>query len=56
MIPVANTRYELRLDDSGYTIVRPAIGGGYFTVAGPYLTRYEAEVEALRRARARKAA
>lgn len=56
MIPVAGTHYELLLDDTGYYVVRPTLNGGQFVVAGPYVTRYEAEVEALRRAKGRRAA
>ena len=56
MIPVPSTRYELKLDDTGYHVVRPKLGGGYLVVAGPYNTRYEAEVEARRRQSARRVA
>ena len=41
--------YEIREDELGYFVVRPVATGRYFTVAGPYNTRYEAEVEARRR-------
>ena len=41
--------YQIRMDDAGYHVVRPTISGGYFVVAGPYNTHYEAEVEARRR-------
>jgi hypothetical protein len=40
--------YQIRFDDAGYHVVRPT-PSGYFTVAGPYNTRYEAETEARRR-------
>lgn len=56
MIPVANTRYQIRLRDDGYHVVRPTSQGGCFIVAGPYASREEAEGEARRRASARRAA
>lgn len=41
--------YQIREDVTGFYIIRPCVGGGILTVAGPYLTRYEAEVVARRR-------
>ena len=41
--------YQIRQTPDGYHVVRPVLRGGMFAVAGPYLTRYEAEVEARKR-------
>lgn len=41
--------YQIRQTASGWHVVRPQLGGGCFTVAGPFNTRYEAEAAALRR-------
>lgn len=48
--------YQIRQTDLGYLVVRPVHGGGWLTIAGPYNTAYEAEVEAHRRYSARRAA
>jgi hypothetical protein len=41
--------YQIKQDATGYLIVRPILTGGHMTIAGPYNTRYEAEVAALAR-------
>lgn len=41
--------YQIRQVGDGYYVVRPVLTGGCFTVAGPFNTRYEAEVAAKRR-------
>lgn len=48
--------YVILQRDNGYYVARPVHGGGWLTIAGPYNTQYEAEVEARRRANARRAA
>ncbi len=51
--------YLIRQTPGGWHVVRPVLGGGFFTIAGPFNTRYEAEAAALRRwhgAKGRRAA
>ena len=58
MTTAAACPYQLKQTDQGWLVVRPSLSG-FFPVAGPFNTRYEAEAAALRRwqgAKGRRAA
>jgi hypothetical protein len=54
MIPVPNTRYHILTREEGHYVARAKPNGGHLVIDGPYLTKYEAEVEARRRTNARR--
>lgn len=45
---IAGTPYMVRNTGYGYEVIRPVLGGGYFTVAGPFFSQQTAEQAAVR--------